>query len=98
MHGDTSISSIKKEKGKRKNKKPCPKESVQPSETYVHMNEHGKRLAYEQVKLDYNLTEIEILRNENKNLEKLVHICDEREHEYEQIVSLRTHLKEARRI
>jgi len=45
------------------------------------------------------LAEIERLKNENKDLKKLVHICDEREHEYKKgIISLRTQFKEERRI
>jgi hypothetical protein len=45
------------------------------------------------------LASIERLKNENKDLKKLVQICDEKEHEYkEEIVSLKTQLEEARRL
>lgn len=49
--------------------------------------------------LDSTLAEINRLKNENKDLKKLVQICDEGEHEYkEEIVNLKTQLEEARRI
>ena len=45
------------------------------------------------------MTEIERLKNENKDLKTVVQICDEREYEdKKEIVGLKTHLEEARKI
>ena len=53
----------------------------------------------EKSKLDTALTEIERLKNENKDLKTMVQICDEREYEdKKEIVGLKTHLEEARKI
>ena len=102
VHGESSSKSVEKGKRKRKEKKPYQKESVQLNETYACGNvaEFHEEMTYEhQVKLDLSLSSIEKLKNENKDLKKLVQIRDEREHEYkEEIVSLKTQLEEARRI
>lgn len=45
---------------------------------------HEEKTTEEQAKFDITLTEIERLKNENKDLKKLVQICDEREHEYKE--------------
>jgi len=48
---------------------------------------------------DIALNEIEILKNEIKDVRKVVQIGDEREHEYkEEIVTLKTLIEEARRL
>ena len=42
---------------------------------------HEEIAAEEKAKLDTTLIEIEILKNENKDLKTLVQICDEKEYE-----------------
>ena len=58
---------------------------------------HEEIAAEEKAKLDIALIEIEILKNENKNLKTLVQICDEREYEdKEEIVGRKAQLEGAR--
>lgn len=97
MHdGETSNNNAKNEKGKRKMKSPCQKESVQINETSTCVNipdSHEEKTDENQARLDLSLVSIESLKNENKDWKKLVQICDEKEHEYkEKIVSLKTQL------
>ena len=60
---------------------------------------HEENIVEEKTKLDTALTEIEILKNENKYLKTLVRIYDEREYEdKEDIIGLKTQLEEARKV
>lgn len=102
MHEEDSNNNVEKGKRKRKEKKPCQKESVQLNETSTCVNvpdPHEEKIDENQARIDLSLASIERLKNENKDLKKLTHICDEKEHEYkEEIVSLKTKLEEARRL
>ena len=60
---------------------------------------HEEIIVKEQTKLDISLTEIRRLKNENKDLKKLVQICDEKEYEdKKEIFGLNTQLEEARKV
>ena len=60
---------------------------------------HEENIVEEQAKIYCVLNEIGRLKNENKDIKKLVQICDEREHKYkEEVVGLKKQLEEARRI
>ena len=60
---------------------------------------HEEIAAEEKSKLETALTEIEILKNKNKNLKRLVQICDEREYEdRKEIIGLKTQLEEANKV
>ena len=90
------MQTLKKEKRKRKEKKPCQKES-ETSKCLNVPNSHEEKLSENQARLDLSLLGIKRLKNEDKDLNKPVQICDEKEHEYkEEIDSLKTQLKEAR--
>ena len=85
MHGvDTKDCIVKKEKRIKKKRNSCQKEDVQSNEVLASVNgskSHEEIVAEEKAKLDTALTEIEILKNKNKDLKRLVQICDEREYE-----------------
>jgi len=102
LHGDASSNSAKKEKRKRKDKKPCQKKSVQLNETSICVNvpdPHEEKTNENKARCDLSLASIEIFKNENKDLKKLVHICDEKEHEYkDECIILKTQIEEARRL
>ena len=60
---------------------------------------HEEITVEEKGKLDTALTEIEILKNENKDLKTLVQICDEKEYEdKKEIVGLKAQLEEGRKV
>lgn len=60
---------------------------------------HEEKTEENQARLDLLLVSRERLKNENKDLKKLVQICDEKKHEYkEEIVNMKTQLEEARRL
>lgn len=85
MHGEPSNNNVGKEKRKRKEIKPCQKESVQLKETFTCVNTtdpHEEKTDENQARFDLSLASIERLKNENKDLKKLLNICDEREHDY----------------
>ena len=77
---------IKKEKlSQKKKKNSFQKEKFQSNEIPAIVNgskSHEEIVAEEKAKLDTALTEIEKLKNENKDLKILVQICDEKEYEY----------------
>ena len=78
---DTSDYIVKKEKRIKKKKNSCQKENVQSNEVPASVNgskNHEEITAEEKSKPDTALTEIEILKNENKDLKTLVKICDEK--------------------
>ena len=81
MHGvDTEDCIVKKEKRIKKKKNSCQNENVQSNEVPASVNgskNHEEIAAEEKAKLDTTLTEIEKLKNENKDLKLLVQICDE---------------------
>jgi len=53
-------------------------------------NSHEEKLSENQARLDLSLLGIKRLKNEDKDLNKPVQICDEKEHEYkEEIDSLK---------
>ena len=85
MHGVYSKDCIvKKEKRIKKNKNSCQQENVQSNEVPASVNgskNHEEIATEENAKLDTTLTEIERLKNENKDLKTLVQICDEKEYE-----------------
>ena len=103
MHGvDTEDRIVKKEKRIKKKKTSCQKENIQLNEVPASMNgskNHEEIVVEEKAKLDTALTEIEKLKNENKDLKILVQICDEKEFEdKKEIFGLKTHVEEARKI
>ena len=60
---------------------------------------HEEIVAEEKAKHDTTLTEIERLKNENKDLKTLVQICDENEYEdKKEIIGLKTQLEEAKKV
>ena len=85
MHGvDTKDCIVKKEKKIKKKKNSVQKENIQSNEVPASVNgskNHEEIAAEERAKLDTALTEIEILKNENKYLKTVMQICDEREFE-----------------
>lgn len=98
MHDEANKNNVGKGKRKRKEKKPCQKEIG--TSTYVNVPHTNEEKSHEnQARLDLSLASIEILKNENKDLKKLMQICHEKEHEYkEEIFILKTQIKEARRL
>ena len=82
MHGiDTEDCIVKKEKRIKKKKNSGQKENIQSNEVPTSVNcseNHEEIAAEEKAKLDIALTEIEKLKNENKDLKILVQICDEK--------------------
>ena len=103
MHGvDIEDFIVKKEKRIKKKKNSRQKENVQSNEVLASVNgskNHEEIEAEEKAKLDTALTEIERLKNENKDLKTVMQICDEREFEdKKEIVGLKTHLEEERKI
>ena len=103
IHGvDTKDCTDKKDKRIKKKKNSCQQENIQSNEVPASVNgdkNHEEIIAKEKSKLDTALTEIEKLKNENKDLKTVVQICDEREYEdKKEIVGLKTHLEEARKI
>lgn len=101
MHeGDTSSNSVEKEKKKKKKKKAYQRELIHSNDTSNSVNVidcHEEKLTGEQVRLHSALAKIERLGNEKKEQNKLLQICDDREHEFkEEIINLRTQLEEAR--
>ena len=82
MHGvDTEDWIVKKEKRSKKKRNSCQKEDAQSNEVPASVNgdkNHEEITAEEKAKLDTALTEIERLKNENKDLKTLVQICDEK--------------------
>jgi len=85
MHeGETSSANIEKEKRKKNKKNLYKKESVQSNEVYASVNQpdfQEENIVEEQTNIGIA---IEILKNETKDLNKLMQICDEREHEYKE--------------
>ena len=103
MHGvDTKDCIIKKEKRIKKKKNSCHQENFQSNEVPASVNgikNHEEIAAEEKAKPDTTLTEIERLKNENKDLKTLVQICDEKACEdKKEIVGLKTQLEEARKV
>ena len=103
MHGvDTEDCIVKKEKRIKKKINSCQKEDVQSNQVPASLNDsknHEEIAAEEKEKLDIALTEIEKLKNENKDLKKLVQICDEKEYEdRKEIIGLKTQLEEAKKV
>ena len=103
MHGvDIEDCIVKKEKRIKKKKNSCPKENVPANEVSASVN--GSQFPEEitvdeKTKLDTALTEIERLKNENKDFKTLVQICDEKAYEdKKEIVVLKTQLEEARKV
>ena len=81
---DTRGCIVKKEKTIKKKKNSFQKENVQSNEVPASVNgskNHEEIAAEEKAKLDTTLNEIEKLKNENKDLKRLVQICDEKEYE-----------------
>ena len=85
MHGvNTKDLTEKEDKRIKKKKNSCQKEDVQSNEVPASVNgseNHEEIAAEERAKLDTALTEIEKLKNENKDLKTVVQICDEKEYE-----------------
>ena len=81
-HGvNTKDCTEKEDKRIKKKKNSCQKEDVQSNEVPASVNgseNHEEIAAKEKAKLDIALTEIERLKNENKDLKTLVQICDEK--------------------
>ena len=103
MHGvNTKDCTDKEDKRITKKKKSCQKENFQSNEVPASLNGskfHEEIIVKEQTKLEIALTEIGRLKNENKDLKKLVQICDEKEYEdKKEIVGLKTQLEEARKV
>lgn len=85
--GETSSANIEKEKRKKNKKNLYKKESVQSNGVYASVNRpdfQEENIVEEQANLGIALTNIERLKNETKNLNKLMQICDESEHEYKE--------------
>ena len=98
MHeGDIGSSSAEKEKKKRKKKKASRKGSIQSNEIYFsYVNVSN---SHKQNTLDIKLGLTQHWQNESINMNKLLHKCDEREHEFkEEIISMRAKLEESERI
>ena len=99
---DTEDCIVKKEKRIKKKKNSCRKEDVQSNEVPASVNgskSHEEIAVEEKAKLDTALTEIEKLKNENKDLKRLLQICDEKEYEdREEIIGLKTQLEEAKKV
>lgn len=103
MHGvDIEDCIFKKEKKIKKKKNSCQRENVQTHDVPASVNgskSHEEIATEEKAKLDTALTEIERLKNENKDLKTTMQICDEKEYEdKKEIIGLKTHLKEATKI
>ena len=85
MHGvNTKDCTDKKDKRIKKKENSCQQENIQTNEVLASMNgdkNHEEIIAKEKAKLDTALTEIEKLKNENKDLKTMVQICDEKEYE-----------------
>ena len=72
---------VKKDKRIKKKRNSCQKEDVESNQVPASVNDsknHEEIVVEEKAKLDIALTEIERLKNENKDLKTLVQICDER--------------------
>ena len=103
MHGvDSKNYIVKKEKRLKKKKNSCQQGNSQSNEVPTSVNgdkNHEEIIAEEKAKLDTALTEIEILKKENKDLKTVVQICDEREYEdRKEIIGLKTQLEEAKKV
>ena len=103
IHGvDTKDCTDKKDKRIKKKRNSCQKEDSQSNEVPASVNgskNHEEIAAEEKAKLDTALTEIERLKNENKDLKTVVQICDEREYEdKKEIIGLKTQLEEAKKV
>jgi len=46
------------------------------------LDSHEENIDENQARIDLSLTNIERLKNENKDMKKLVQICDERENDF----------------
>ena len=102
-HGvNTKDCTEKEDKRIKKKKNSSQKEYVQSNEVPASVNgseNHEEIAAEEKAKLDTALIEIEILKNEKKDLNTLVQICDEREYEdKKEIIDLKTQLEEANKV
>ena len=85
--GETSSANTEKEKIKKNKKNLYKKESVQWNGVYASVNRpyfQEENIVEEQANLRIALTKIERLKNETKDLNKLMQICDERENEYKE--------------
>ena len=103
MHGiDTEDCIVKKEKRIKKKKNSSQQENIQSNEVPASVNgskNHEEIAVEEKAKLDTALTEIERLKNEKKDLNTLVQICDEREYEdKEEIFGLKAQLEEESKV
>ena len=82
MHGvNTKDCTDKKDRRIKKKKNSCQQENVQSNVVLASVSgskSHEEIAAEEKEKLDIALTEIEKLKNENKDLMRLVQICDEK--------------------
>ena len=99
---ETKDCTVKKEKRIKKKKNACQQENVQSNEVPASVNgdkNHEEITVEEKAKLDTSLTEIEKLKNENKDLKRLVEICDEKEYEdRKEIIGLKTQLEETKKV
>jgi len=103
FEGYTNSSSGEKAERNMKKKKAYQKEIVQSTETcsvsMKILDFQEEKKDGNQAKLDSAFVEIEILTIENKYQKKLLHMCDEKEHEFkENIISLRKNLEEDIRV